>query len=84
MDTYSQHPVAIYSRQYRARLKANHGRTLGPPKYHNPCLIEGCYVVIPPDCTVCTPEHGAILAAQFDAWRANGGTANVFGRYLTL
>jgi hypothetical protein len=78
---YSQHPEAIRKRAYLARVEAN-GGPLGPSLIlRNTCLVEGCGAIIPVGCTVCGPEHGAILTAQFDTWRANGGPANVFGRY---
>lgn len=76
----------IYDNEYRARAREygeNHrarkrAGTVGSDTA-NHCLVCGCK--IPTGYTVCGPEHGAILTAQFDAWRANGGPANVFGRY---
>jgi hypothetical protein len=78
---YSQHPEAIRKREYVARVKANGGPLGYRFAPRNVCLIESCNVHIPVGCTVCGPGHGAILTARFDAWRANGGSANVFGRY---
>jgi hypothetical protein len=75
----SMTPDAIRNRNYRVRVKANGGPLFGKRPPYGRCLI--CDEPIPGGYTVCSPEHGAILTAQFDAWWANGGSANVFGRY---
>lgn len=78
MDIYDNEHRARsreYSEGTRARRKAG---TIGTDPT-NCCLV--CGAKIPSGYTVCGPEHGAILTAQFDAWRASDGPANVFGRY---
>lgn len=77
---YSMTPSAVRKREYAVRVVANGGLLGGHPS-HNRCMVPSCEANIPPGFTVCGPEHGAILTAQFDAWRADGGPANVFGRY---
>lgn len=71
-------PSAIRQRRYRSRVQANGGYPLGEAR-GTCCMV--CEAAIPLGCTVCGPEHGAILTAQFDTWWANGGPQNVFGRY---
>lgn len=71
-------PSAIRQRAYRHRVQANGGFPLGDAQT-NTCLV--CPVLVPIGFTVCGPGCGDVLTAQFDAWRANGGPANVFGRY---
>lgn len=51
-----------YNRAYRERVKGS----LLLPDPANHCLI--CPAGIPTGYTVCGPEHGAILTAQFAAW----------------
>lgn len=78
--------MSTYDNEYRARAREygeNHrarkrAGTVGPDTA-NHCLI--CDSRIPTGYTVCGPGCGAILEAQFDTWRGNGGLANVFGRY---
>jgi hypothetical protein len=64
-------------RQYRAR-KA--GGEVGIQSVARcnwlPC---GKHILVTAD--VCSPECAANVLADFDAWRANGGPRNVFGRY---